>query len=350
MKVKIITFYIIFFLAFSLLISGCTSVNTNNTIENDSKQSGSLVPKPKDGQLFFRLADNWGEDYPSVLGDKEFARLVKKRSMGKIKILVYANATLGDEKSVIEQVQLGGIDFARVNSAPLSSANSKINVLSLPYLFRDSNHLWDVLLGPIGDELLSSLKDGNITGLAYYDSGARSFYTKVPIASIADLNGLKIRVQQNETFESFIKLLGAVPVPLAFGDVYNSLQKNEIDGAENNWPSYLFTNHYKIAHYYIMDEHTRNPEILIANNKLMNNLSKEYQQIIFSSAKDSLIFQRKAWAETEKKSEDSIRNSGTIIIKLTTEEKALLEKKVAPLYNKFGKDYQSLIERIRNTK
>ena len=150
-------------------------------MENTLTQIENLIPKPDDKQLVFRLADNWSDDYPSVLGDKEFARLVYERSKEKLKIIVYPNATLGDEKSVIEQVRLGGIDFARVNSAPLYDTSNVLGVLSLPYLFRDSNHLWNVLLGPIGDELLDSLKDGNIKGLAYYDSGARSFYTKNPI-------------------------------------------------------------------------------------------------------------------------------------------------------------------------
>lgn len=333
-----------------MLLSACNSVNTNSSMKSGLKQLKSLAPRPDEGQLIFRLADNWTDDYPSVLGDKEFARLVEERSKGKLKIIVYPNAALGDEKSVIEQVQLGGIDFARVNSAPLFDTSNKLVVLSLPYLFRDSNHLWNVLNGPIGDELLDSLKEGRIAGLAYYDSGARSFYTKNPIVNISDLSGLRIRVQQSETFENFIRLLGAIPVPMAFGDVYNSLQTDEIDGAENNWSSYFFTNHYKIAKYYILDEHTRNPEVLIANNKIMNSLDNKYQQILLSSAKDSAIFQRKAWAKVEKKSEESISKSGTVIIKLNFEEKTLLEKKIVPLYIKYGKFYKSLIERIKNTK
>lgn len=308
------------------------------------------TPRPAEEQTVFRLADNWSKDYPSVLGDKEFARLVEERSNGKLKIIVYHDAVLGDEKSVVEQMQLGGIDFARVNSAVLAKISGKVTVLSLPYLFRDSEHLWDVLLGPIGDEILASLSESGIQGLAYYDSGSRSFYSKKPMSSISDLKGMKIRVQQSEAFESIIRVLGATPVPMVFGDVYNALQKGDIDGAENNWSSYYYTNHYKVARYYILDEHTRNPEVLISSSKVMDTLSEEEKQIIISSAKDSVKFQRKEWDKVEKNSQESIKKSGAVIIPLSSEERAALQKIIAPLYEIYGKDYKDLIERIRSTK
>jgi tripartite ATP-independent transporter DctP family solute receptor len=341
---------LVFFILAASLFPGCSADNERGVFQKSSQTySNAPIERPGNGQLVFRLADNWGEGYSSVLGDREFARLVEERSDGKLKIVVYPDAVLGDEKSVIEQVQLGGIDFARVNSAPLVSASDKLSVLSLPYLFRDSEHLWNVLLGPIGDELLSSLKAGGITGLAYFDSGARSFYTKVPIYHISDLKNLRIRIQQNPTFESFIKLLGATPVPVVFGEVYNALQQNEIDGAENNWPSYYSTNHYKIAKYYILDEHTRNPEILIASNKTMDKLKEEYRRIIISSAKDSVKVQRSEWAKAEKISEEAIRKSGVVILQLDEEERQSIEKTVAPLYEEYSREYKDLIERIKNT-
>jgi len=342
---------LLLFLSMLLLFSGCGISNETGVFPlATAKDAKAPAPKPAAGQLVFRLADYWPSDYPPVLGDKEFARLVEERSKGKLKIIVYSDAVLGDEKSEIEQVQLGGIDFARVNSAPLMGVSSKFGVLSMPYLFRDSNHLWNVLLGPTGDELLDSLKAGGINGLAYYDSGARSFYTKKPISSISELKELRIRIQYSETFGNFIKLLGAVPVPLDFGDVYNSLQKDEIDGAENNWSSYFISNHYRLARYYFVDEHTRNPEVVIASSKVMDKLSPENRQIIISAAKDSVKFQRDAWNESEKKSEKTIRSSGAIITKMNDSDREWIEKTIAPMYEIYAKEYKDLIDRIKNTK
>lgn len=338
-------------LSLVILLSGCG--DTREVVElaepavNDVK---APEQKPENGQLVFRLADYWPADYPPVLGDKEFARLVEERSGGKLKIIVYSDAALGDEQSVIEQVQLGGIDFARVNSAPLVGVSNKLGVLCLPYLFRDSDHLWNVLLGPIGDELLESLEPGGINGLAYYDSGARSFYTKVPVSDISGLKGLRIRVQYSDPYADFIRLLGAVPVPLNFGDIYNALQKDEIDGAENNWSSYYTSGHYRLAGNYFLDGHTTNPEVLLASSKVMDSLSAEFQEIITSSARDSVEFQREAWKTNEKKSEALIRKFGAVVTKISDNDKELIQKAIAPMYEKYDKEYKDLIERIKNTK
>ena len=338
-------------LGLAILLPGCGSaLETDDLAALAENSIKAPEPKPENGQLVFRLADYWPADYPPVLGDKEFARLVEERSGGKLKIIVYSDAAMGDEQSVIEQVQLGGIDFARVNSAPLVGVSNKLGVLCLPYLFRDSDHLWNVLLGPIGDELLESLKPGEINGLAYYDSGSRSFYAKTPIQSISQLKGLRIRVQYSDPFAEFIQLLEATPVPLNFGDVYNALQKGEIDGAENNWSSYYTSGHYRLAANYFLDEHMRNPEVLLASSKVMDSLPAEYREIITSSAKDSVEFQREAWKTNEKKSEDLIRKYGAVVANISDSDKELIQKTIAPMYEKYGKEYKDLIERIRNTK
>lgn len=338
-------------LSLAILLPGCgNALETADLAALAENSIKAPEPKPENGQLVFRLADYWPGDYPPVLGDKEFARLVEERSGGKLKIIVYSDAVMGDEQSVIEQVQLGGIDFARVNSAPLVGVSNKLGVLCLPYLFRDSGHVWDVLLGPIGDELLESLKPGGIDGLAYYDSGARSFYTKVPISDISVLKGLRIRVQYSDPSTNFIKLLGATPVPLNFGDVYNALQKDEIDGAENNWSSYYTSGHYRLAGYYLLDEHTRNPEVLLASSKVMESLPAEYREIITSSARDSVEFQREAWKTNEKKSEDLIRKYGAVVTNISGSDKELIQTIIAPMYEKYDKEYKDLIERIKNTK
>lgn len=342
---------LLFFLSMSFLLPGCRISNEAGDFPLAAAKDAKVpAPKPETGQLVFRMADYWPSDYPPVLGNKEFARLVEERSKGKLKINVYADAVLGDEKSVIEQVQLGGIDFARVNSAPLVGVSSRLGVLCMPFLFRNSSHLWNVLLGPIGDELLDSLMVGGINGLAYYDSGARSFYTKTPISNVSELEGLKIRVQYNEIFANFIKHLGAEPVPMNFGEVYNAFQKDEIDGAENNWSSYYISGHYKLASHYFVDEHTRNPEVVIASSKVMGKLSPEHQKIIISSAKDSVKFQQNAWNTHEEKSEEAIKKSGVSIVKISDADREEIQKAVAPMYEQYGKEYKDLIKRIQNTK
>ena len=299
-------------------------------------------------KVTLRLADNQAADYPTVVGDNEFARLVKERTNGRIEISVYPAAQLGDEKTVIEQLQLGAIDFGRVNAAPLASFDKDLNVFNLPYLFSSSDQMWKVLNGPIGDKMLDSLKTAKMVGLTYYDSGARSFYnSKKSVVHPSDLASMKIRVQQSDIFMDLVKALGASPTPMAYGEVYSALQTGVIDGAENNWPSYYSTNHYQVAKYLTLDEHSRTPELLVASQATWNKLSPEDQKIIMQAAKDSQAVQRKAWNDLEQKAKEAVKAKGNIVSTVDITE---WQKAVQPLYDKYGKDYQDIINQIRATK
>lgn len=354
--IKIDFFYkkiIIYFGLIPLLITGCSNTNKGGiTIPQISNNEAKIVEpelKPKDGQIILRLAENHPESHPDTVGDKVFARLVEERTNGRIKIIVYDEGILGDEKSVVEQVQYGGIDFARVNCAPLADIDPKLNILSLPFLFRDSQHLWKVLDGDIGQQLLVTLIPENIIGLAYYDSGARSFYTKKMVKSVSDFKGMKIRVQQSKIYTDLISALGAIPVPMPFGDVYTSIQMNEVDGAENNWSSYLSTKHYELAKYFLIDEHTRTPEIVIANKRVMENLSKEDQLLIKNACKDSAAIQRETAITSEMKAKEYLVQNGIIITELGLNEKKEFDKAVSSIYNTYGKDNKDIIKKIRET-
>lgn len=296
-----------------------------------------------------KLADNQPPDYPTVVGDNEFARLVNEKSGGRIVIEVFAGGVLGDEKSVMEAVQLGGIELARVNAQPLSDFSKSLRVLSLPYLFRDADHLWKVLDGPIGDELLNSLANSRMMGLAYYDSGSRSFYnSKRAVKTPADMKGLKIRVQQSELMMGLVSALGASPTPMPYGEVYTSLQSGVIDGAENNWPSYYSTSHYEVAKYFTLDHHSRTPEVVIMSKVAWDKLTPEDQKLLKECARASEAAQKKSWADYEKKSIDAVKAKGNTIIEV--EDLTAWQNAVKPLVEKMGADHKDLITRIQNTK
>lgn len=302
--------------------------------------------------IILRLADNHAEDYPTVLGDKEFARLVEERSNGKIRVDVYPGGQLGSEENTIEQVQIGVIDMVRTSISPLTRYDDKFNVLMLPYLYNSDVHMFKVLDGNIGLEYLNLLKDINLMGLAWFDSGARNFYnSKKPIKNPKDMKGLKIRVQESELMMGLIKALGASPTPMAFGEVYGSLQTGVIDGAENNTPSYDSTSHFEVAKFYTLDEHTRIPEMLIINTNSFNSLSPDDQNIIKSSAQDAAKKQREFWKERESISMQKIKNSkGNEIYTLTDDDKKAFQNMVKPLYTEFAEPYLKDVERILNEK
>ena len=180
--------------------------------------------------------------------------LIAERSGGRHQIRVFHSRQLGEEKETIEQTRVGAIDLNRTNVALIGTFVPAMNVLAMPFLFRSIEHLQKVLDGPIGNEILGSFEPYGFVGLAFYDSGARSIYNSVrPVRSLADMKGLRIRVQQSELMSDMIQALGAEPVELPYGQVLTGLATKLIDGAENNWPSFVTTDHYKYAGYYTPD-------------------------------------------------------------------------------------------------
>ncbi|PKL08159.1 MAG: C4-dicarboxylate ABC transporter [Spirochaetae bacterium HGW-Spirochaetae-7] len=299
--------------------------------------------------VVLRLAETHPADYPTTLGDIRFADLVKERTKGRITIEVYPASQLGQEKAVIEQVQFGAIDFTRVSVSPLAAFVPVFNALQLPYLYRSEEHMWNVLLGPIGKELFASLEPSGFVGIGWFEPGARNFYnSKRVVSKPSDLAGLKIRVQESELMVGMVQGLGAVATPMAYGEVYSGLQTGVIDGAENNWPSYESTSHYEVAKFFTLDGHTRVPEIIIASKISMSRLSEADQALIKQAALDAIPYQRQLWAEREKASEAKVRAAGNTITVIT--DKAPWQAAMKGLYDKQPTSIQYLIKRIGEVK
>lgn len=303
--------------------------------------------KGQEPEYVFTYAENQPEDYPTTLGGYKFAELVEERTNGRIKIIVQAEGVLGDEKSIIQQMQFGGIDFSRVSLSPLSEIIPKLNVLQMPYLYTDSNHMWKVLEGEIGDEFLNSFQGSNMVAMSWYDAGARNFYnTKRPIKSLEDMKGLKIRVQESDLMMCMVEALGATAVPIAYDNVYSSLEKNIIDGAENNWPSYESSGHYEVAKYYTIDEHTRVPEVQLCAQSTWDKLTPKDQEMIRECAKESAVYERALWVDREKQSEKIVSENGVEVVILSAKEKERFREAVTGVYEEFCGEYMDIIDKI----
>jgi TRAP-type C4-dicarboxylate transport system substrate-binding protein len=183
--------------------------------------------------------------------------------------------------------------------------------------------------------------------MSFYDSGARSFYTaRQPVRSLADLKGLRFRVQQSELMENLIKALGATPVGLPYGQVHTALSTNLVDGAENNWSSFVATGHYKIVRYYTVTEHTMGPEVLVMSQRAWQELSPEDRVIFRTAARDSSKYMREQWQRWEERSRKQAEEAGVTII--STIDRKPFEDATKPLRDGLRADprFRSLIERI----
>lgn len=296
----------------------------------------------------FRAADTQSEGYPTVQALLYMGSLVEERSSGRHQIKVFHSRQLGEEKETLEQTRVGAIDLNRTNVALIGTMVPAMNVLAMPFLFRSIEHQQKVLDGPIGNEILASFEPYGFVGLAFYDSGARSIYNSVrPIHSMADLKGLRVRVQQSEQMSEMIRALGAVPVELPYGQVLTGLSTGLIDGAENNWPSFVTTNHYKSAGYYTLTEHTMSPEVLVMSQKAWASLSADDQKTFRETAQRSSRFMREKWRDLEERSRKQAEAAG---VKIVTEiDRKPFEAAMAGLYKKVQADpaMARLIENIR---
>jgi tripartite ATP-independent transporter DctP family solute receptor len=336
MKTKKFTMATSLLLASSLLLAGCGGSKGGSTTADGTKTEG-----PK---FTWRLAEGQPADYPTTLGDKKFAELVKERTNGRITIDVFPSAQLGEEKAVLEQVQLGAIELTRVNAQPLAEFNKQFGALSLPYVFDNDEHLWKFLKSDGGTKLLDGLESSRMKGLAYYSSGARSFYSRKPLTSINDLKGLKIRVQQSKVTMDMISALGANATPMAYGEVFSAIQTGVIDAAENNFPSFFTSNHYQSAKNMIVDEHQRTPEVVLISKAAWDKLPDADKQVVKQAALDSVDYQRQEWAKFEKDSEKKLRDAGVTITPV--KDVKPWQDAVKPVIDKYGAEYKDVLDGI----
>jgi tripartite ATP-independent transporter DctP family solute receptor len=273
-----------------------------------------LGPGPASAREF-RAADIQDETYPTVQALRFMDRLVTERTGGVHRIRVFHSRQLGEESQTIEQTRVGAIDINRINVGAIGDVAPALNVLALPFLFRSLDHLYKVIDGPIGDEILGSLEPHGFVGLTFYDSGARSIYTATkPVRALADLRGMRLRVQQSDLMERMMRALNAEPVGLPYGQVLTALSTRLVDGAENNWPSFIASGHYRLARYYTVTEHTMGPEVVIMSRRAWDELAPQDRIVFRAAAKESSRYMRGTWLNWEQESRKTAAEAGVTVI------------------------------------
>ena len=298
----------------------------------------------------FRSADvHNADDYPTVAAVKHMSELLDKGSNGKYKIKVFNKGALGTEKETIDQVKIGALELTRVNISPMNSICAKTLVPTMPFLFSSVAHMRKSLDGPAGEEILKGCEDQGFVGLAFYDSGARSIYAKKPIKTVADVKGMKIRVQQSDLWVALIGAMGGNATPMPYGEVYTALKTGLIDAAENNIPSFDTSKHHEAVKVYSRTEHSMAPEMLLMSKAVFDKLPKADQDLFRSAAKQSVAFQRQKWDEQEAKSLDVVKAGGAQILDV---DKSSFQAVMGPVYDKFmtTPDLKRLVKSIQDTK
>jgi len=299
-----------------------------------------------------RLGHGLNRDHPVHRGMEFMAADLDRRSDGALRIEIYADGQLGPERDLIELLQIGSLAITKVSTAPLENFSPIIKVFSLPYLFRDREHFWEMADGPVGRELLDASIPYRLKGLCYFDAGARSFYINRKRNRVVrrpeDLDGLSIRVQRSRTAVRLVELLGAKPVPIPFGELYTALDTGTVDGAENNPPSLYTTRQYEVTATYSLNEHTIVPDILIIGVDVWNRLSQDEQDWLQAAADAASVYQRRLWAKAEQEMLTIIEQAGVEVVRDV--DRDAFRARTAPMYDddEFNQpEVRNVIRRIR---
>jgi len=287
--------------------------------------------------------------YPTTDAIAYMGELLSTWTNGRINIKIFHSMQLGGEKEALEQVQLGALEMTRVSVGPVGPIVDELNAFNLPYFFRSIEHMHNVVDGEIGTELLAKLEKGGLIGLGYMDAGARSFYNKVrPIRTIADLEGLKIRVMQNPLYVDMVNAMGGNGLSVAFNELYTAIQTGVVDGAENNPPTYATHKHYEIAGYYTLTEHLIVPEIFVFSKKVWDTLSPEDQALIRKASALAVVKERELWAAREQQALDDLKGMGIEVV--TDIDKGPFIEATSGVREGFRQKYPDLLSRVEAVK
>ncbi|WP_441004214.1 TRAP transporter substrate-binding protein [Pseudocolwellia agarivorans] len=300
-----------------------------------------------DDVTVLRIAHTVDVEHSTHKAIQHMAERLAFYSGNTMEIKIYPYSQLGGEREVLEQLQMGSLAMTQVSAATIEGFVPEMKLYAVPYLFRNREHKWKVLESDIGQELLDLTEKAHFVGLGYYDSGSRSFYmTEDRVESPADLVGRKIRVMQSQSSVKMVQSLGGAAAPISMGELYAALQQGVVDGAENNPPMFYLSHHYEISKYYVLDEHTSIPEVIIASKYIMSKLSEQQRTWLNMAVKDSVKVQRELWLALEQKSLTEVEKAGVEII---YPDKQPFIDALAPLYKSLeGTITSDYLERVND--
>jgi len=261
----------------------------------------ALCVAPAGAQVVAKLSGIQPLEHPSSFAEKFFAEQVATLTNGTVKVENYHNTQLGDAVANVQSVRNGTIGFTVVSASNLNQVVPAMDMLSLPFIFKNEAHFWWYLAQPEAENFVKALEEKGIKKLGYIDSGSRNLFTQKAVRTPADLKGQKIRVMASPVMVKTMEALGATGVPVAWAELYTALQTGVVDGAENNHPSVVAKKFYEVSKYYTLDEHMRIPDLLVVSMKLYGSLTPQQQAALVQAGALTQAYMRGAWKISENK-------------------------------------------------
>lgn len=309
-------------------------------------KSGNIYEE--DGTVHLRMAQASAADGAIGISMEDFAERVNQESEGRITISVFHNGQLGSERDNIEACELGNLDIAVVNQSVLANFIPDIAAFDLPYVIESTEHADKVFLGEIGQDFLERLSEVELKGLGIWESGFRNLTnSKREVNSAEDIQGLRIRVMENEIHQKLWKSLGADPVPMAWSEAYTGMQQGAIDGQEN--PSTVIdkNNVVEVNKEMAITEHVYSTVFLVMAPKTWEALTEEDQEIIMKCMEEENIAERELSRQMDSQAIETLESKG---MKITYPDKEELIELTQEVRDTYGADYQETLDRIQAEK
>ncbi|WP_221038020.1 TRAP transporter substrate-binding protein [Gelria sp. Kuro-4] len=326
-----------------LVLSGCGG--------SGNKASSNAGEKQQEGPIVLKLGHVLNEASPFHKGAEEFARAVKEKSGGRLEVKIFPNGQLGNDRTLAEAMQMGTLDMEVAGSATLVGFVPRLQLFDLPFLFRDQQHAYKVLDGPIGKEVLKDFDQKGIVGLAFWENGLRHLTNSVrPIKTPNDVKGLKIRVQEIPLHVSFWKILGADPTPMAWTEVYTALQQKTVDGEENPIQTIYTQKIYEVQKYISLTGHVYGAAVIMVSKKTYDKLPADLQKVLVEAAQETADWERNYVKDLEDKALKELPGLGMEIEH--NPDREAFKAAVQPVYDEYAEklNAKDLIEQILNTK
>ncbi|MEX0603220.1 MAG: TRAP transporter substrate-binding protein [Marinobacter sp.] len=295
-----------------------------------------------------RLAHVVNEQDGFHIAAVKFQELVSERTEGAVTIEIYPNASLGDERTLLEGMQIGTVDMGVITNGPVANFVEEMAVFELPFLFSSPEDAYAVLDGPIGQDLLDKLSEVNLKGLAYAERGFRNLTnSERPVRHPDDIDGLRVRVMENPVYVDTFRELGANAVPMAWTEALTAMQQGTIDGQENPVNVVHSFKLNETQGYMTMSRHTYAPAIFVMGMPVWNRLPEAAQGVIKQAAQEAAEHERSVNAEMESEQLAELRASGMEIVENPDIE--AFQNAIAPVYKKYGAQFGDYLERIRES-
>lgn len=284
-----------------------------------------------------KFAATGQEGTPPVMGMHIFAEKLAKRSGGKLNARVFANGVLGGDVQVLSALQGGVVEMMVWNAGNMISQEKDFGILDLPFIYQDVAVMDRLLDGEVGKKLMDELPAHNVVGLAFWEQGFRLLSNnRREVKTLADISGLKIRVQQNPLLVDMWTALGANPTPMAITELYTALETGAVDGQETTAPFMLGSKYYEVQKYISVTRHNYNPQIVLIGKPFWDKLSSDEKTLIVEVARETAIEQRKISRDAQVSALAKIRAAGNVVTEIDPEALEAMKAAVRPVIAKYS--------------